>query len=258
MSYQISLEKYSGKVAVVTGASAGIGKTIVEELVKHGVIVAAIARRLDRLEELAQQLAAKKGKVYPFKCDLANQQEILTTFQKISTQFGAIHILINNAGMALVTTIIDGDIEKWKATLNINVLAAAICTREAIAIMKSHNVKGHIININSMAGQIVPDIPILNMYTASKHALKALTETVRLEINREKLPIKITSISPGTVETDFLKAAFEGKPVPETALKEDNFALTPEDVTATVVYVLSTPDHVNVKEVILTPQGVYY
>lgn len=259
MSYKLSLEQYAGKVAVVTGASAGIGKAIAEELVKHGVIVAAVARRLDRLEELAKQLASEKGKVHPFKCDLKNQQEILTTFQKITTQLGAIHILVNNAGMARVTNIIDGDIKKWEDTIDVNILAAAICIRETISVMKSHNIKGHIININSIAGHLVPDRPLLNVYPSTKHALKALTETVRLEINREKLPIKITSVSPGFVDTEFAKAAYEDKPAPKAARNEEDYlVLTSEDLAAAVTYVLSTPDHVNVKELVLAPQGALY
>lgn len=257
MSYKLSLEQYAGKVAVVTGGSAGIGKAIVEELVKHGVIVAAIARRLDRLEELAKQLIGEKGKVHPFKCDLSNQEEILTTFQKITNQLGAIHVLINNAGMSRITTILDGDKEKWKAAIDVNLLAASICIREAVSNMKSHNIKGHIININSIAGHIVPDMPLLNIYPSTKHALRALTETVRLEINREKLPIKITSVSPGFVDTEFAAAAYGDKPPPK-ARKADHPILTSEDLAAAVAYVLSTPNHVNVKEVMLAPQGSIY
>lgn len=258
MSYKLSLEQYAGKVAVVTGASAGIGKAIVEELVKNGVIVAAIARRLDRLEELAKQLTGEKGKVHSFKCDLGNQEEILTTFQKITVQLGAIHILINNAGMARITTILDGDIEKWKSTIDVNLLAASICIREAVSNMKSRNIKGHIININSLAGHIVPDMPLLNIYSSTKHALRALTETVRLEINKEKLPIKITSISPGFVDTEFAAAAYgDDKRAPKPR-KENHPVLISEDLAAAVFYVLSTPDHVNVKEVMLAPQGSIY
>lgn len=258
MSYSLSLNKYVGKVAVVTGASAGIGKAIVEELAKHGLVVVAIARRLELLEELANQLSAEKGKVHPFKCDLTNKEDILATFQKITTEVGPIHVLINNAGMVRATTIIDGDIEKWKSVMDTNLLAATICTREAISNMKLHNIKGHIININSVAGHMVPDIPWLNIYSATKYGLKALTETVRLEINREKLTIKITSISPGAVNTEFLDAAFGDKPSTPHTLTNDRPAITSEDVAAAATYVLSTPDHVNVKELTIYPQGVLY
>lgn len=258
MSYSLSLDKYVGKVAVVTGASAGIGKAIVEDLTKHGLVVVAVARRLELLEKLANQLSTEKGKVHPFKCDLTNQEEILTTFKKITTEVGPIHILVNNAGMVLATTIIDGDIEKWKSVINTNLLAATICTREAISNMKSNNTKGHIINLNSVAGHMVPDIPWLNIYAATKHGLKALTETVRLEINREKLPIKITSISPGAVNTEFLDVAFKDKSSTPPTLTNDRPALTGDDVAAATTYVLSTPDHVNVTELTLYPQGVLY
>lgn len=95
--------------------------------------------------------------------------------------------------------IIGGDIEQWQALVDTNLMAAAICTREAVASMKANNTKGHIININSTAGHVVPDYPNVGFYPSSKFGLRALTETVHLEINREKLTIKITSVSPGYV-----------------------------------------------------------
>jgi len=180
---------------------------------------------------------------------LNSQSQILETFKKIATHLGPVHILINSAGLLYSTSIIDGDIEKWKPVLDINVLALAICTREAIASMKANNIKGHIININSYLGHHVPDRAGMSLYPASKFALSALTETVRLEINREKLPIKITSLSPGYVKTEFVQVAFGEEVWPNRP------GLVAEDVADAAFYVLSTPEHVNVKELTLTVQG---
>ncbi|CAG9764895.1 unnamed protein product [Ceutorhynchus assimilis] len=248
----LSLKKFVGQVAVVTGASAGIGKAVAELLVKNGVIVAGLARRVDRLEDHSKQLINEKGKLHAFQCDLTNQQEILTTFKKITTNHGPISVLINNAGLSIETNIIGGDIEKWKPVLDTNILAVAICIREAVASMKQHNLKGHIINVNSMAGHSVYDFPNASVYPATKHAITALTETVRLEINREKLPIKITSLSPGYVATDFIERAF-GKAIDERL--KSRAGLESKDIAETVLYILSTPDHVNVKELTVCVQG---
>ncbi|CAG9767328.1 unnamed protein product [Ceutorhynchus assimilis] len=251
MSYSLTLERLSGKVAVVTGASAGIGKATVELLVKQGLIVAGIARRVTRIEEHAQKLNGEKGTLHPYQCDLTQQDQIISTFEKIASELGSIHVLINNAGMLFPSNIIDGDIEKWKPVLDTNVLAVAICIRQAVADMKKHNTKGHIINMNSFAGHQVIDHPLLSLYPASKHALTALTETVRLEINREKLPIKITSLSPGAVETEFVDAAFGPQPKADSNRK----VMQSEDIADAILYILATPDHVNVKELIVVPQG---
>lgn len=250
MSHSLSLDRFIGKVAVVTGASSGIGKAIAETLVKQGVIVAGIARRGELLKDHAKQLSSEKGKLHAFQCDLTNQEQILSTFKNITSEIGPIHILVNNAAAVHKTTIIDGDIDKWKSVMDTNFLAVAICTREAVASMKSHDIKGHIINVNSVAGHMVPNIKGLGVYPSSKHALTGLTETVRLEINREKLPIKITCLTCGLVKTDILREAF-GAVNPFV----DRPKLETKDIADAVSYILATPEHVNVKELIVSVQG---
>ncbi|ERL89092.1 farnesol dehydrogenase [Dendroctonus ponderosae] len=252
MSYSLSLERFEGKLAVVTGASSGIGKAIAEGLVKYGLVVAGVARRVERIVEHAKQLRGAKGKLVGFKCDLTKEEDILETFDTITEELGPIHVLVNNAGVRLGGTVIDGDIEKWKTMLNTNVLGLAIATREAVKSMKAHNIKGHIINVNSVAGHAVTEFPRANLYPTTKFAVTALTETIRLEINREKLPIKITSLSPGVVLTEFREIA-DGKESAEASLK--NPALVAEDVADAAFYILSTPEHVNVKELIVSVQG---
>lgn len=249
MSYSLNLNHYVGKVAVVTGASSGIGKAIAEGLVKYGMIVCGMARRVERVQKHAEQLASSggPGRLVAFKTDLTKQDEIILSFEKITKELGPIHILVNNAGVRLGTSLIDGDIEKWKTMLDTNVLGVAIASREAIRNMKLHNTKGHIINVNSVVGHQVIDYPGTSVYPASKHALTAMTETLRLEINREKLPIRITSLSPGIVLTEFRLVA-DGK-------ENTTSGLLAEDVADAAFYALATPEHVNVKELTLSFQG---
>nr|AEE61504.1 unknown [Dendroctonus ponderosae] len=248
----LSLEKFVGKVAVVTGASSGIGKSIAESLGRNGLIVAGVARRLDRLQKLSKDLSGEKGKLYAFQCDLTKADEIVSLFKNIAEKLGAIHVLINNAGVRYATSLIDGDFEKWKEVMDTNVLAVAACAREAISSMKQNNIRGHVININSSTGHFIPQGPDFALYPASKHAVTALTETLRLEVNRHKLPIKITSLSPGFTKTEIPIVAY-GKEAGEAFL-ENHTGLNPEDVAEAALYILATPDHVNVKELTLYVQ----
>ncbi|ERL93235.1 hypothetical protein D910_10531 [Dendroctonus ponderosae] len=262
MSYSISLGRFVGKVAVVTGASAGIGEAIAKLLVRNGVMVAGVARRAESVREHAKKLLGERGVLHAYQCDLTKQDEILRTFKKITTELGPISILINNAGVLKVSGIIDGDIEKWKAVIDTNVMAVATGIREAVASMKAHNIKGHIININSTAGHTVLDFPNAGFYPASKFAVTALTESVRLEINREKLPIKITSLSPGYVETDIVKVAFTEVSGSNSWEKITVKGLHARDIADAALYVLSTPEHICLesrnKLICSNPLNIYF
>lgn len=135
-----------------------------------------------------------KGKLYTIKTDIEREEEIINAFKWIKENVGALHILINNAGIIQQTTLINGSTEKWKKTFNINVIGLCITTREAIKIMIEENIDGHIVHINSIAGHTVVNSANINVYPASKYAVTALTETLRQELNRNQSKIKITVI----------------------------------------------------------------
>ncbi|KAJ8916023.1 hypothetical protein NQ315_010891, partial [Exocentrus adspersus] len=155
-------------------------------------MVAGVARRKDRLEALAKKLSNKKGKLYPVVADLAKEEDIVKAFKWIKENLGPIHILVNNAGFLKETTLVDGDTSIWKNTLDVNVLGLSIATREAVRDMRANKIDGHVIHINSTVGHTVLNFPEFNLYPASKHAVTALTETLRLEFMRLKLKIKIS------------------------------------------------------------------
>ncbi|XP_018572867.1 farnesol dehydrogenase-like [Anoplophora glabripennis] len=241
----LSMDRWMGKVAVVTGASSGIGAAIAETLVEQGLKVAALARRLDRMEALAQKLTNQKGKLYPIKTDLSKEEDILNAFKWIKENLGPIHILINNAAVCESATLVDGDTEMWRNVLEVNILAICIATREAVRDMRANNVDGHIIHINSIGGHQVPNFPKVNIYPATKFSVRALAETLRLEFISLKLKIKITNLSTGFVDTEMipetikikLKQCFEEKQIIES-----------ENIADAVIYVLSTPPHVQIQE----------
>ncbi|XP_060533816.1 farnesol dehydrogenase-like isoform X2 [Cylas formicarius] len=215
------------------------------------MILKSFARRKERVEQLATTLRGAKGKVIAVKCDMTIEDDILEAFKYVRTNLAPVSILINNAGILQATNLIDGDTEKWKTLLDTNILGLCIATREAMRDMKANNIDGHVIHINSLAGHRVYDYPQVNCYAASKHAVTALAETLRYEINRENLKVKITSISPGYVETDIVQAAF-GTQAANFPLKK---GLKSEDVADAVLYALSTPPHVQVSEVTIRLQG---
>jgi len=247
----LSLDRWRGKVAIVTGASAGIGAATVERLVEEGLQVVGIARRSERVEELSKKLAGKKGKLYAIKADLTKEEDILKAFKWVTDNLGPVNILVNNAGLGQNTNLVEGDTKKWRRVFDTNVLGLSIATREAVKIMRANNIDGHIIHINSILGHTVSNLPNTNVYPASKYAVTALTETLRQELNQIGTKIKITSISPGVVATEFLTAA--EYVIDESSKKRP--ALQSEDIADSILYVLSTPPHVQVHELIIKPVG---
>ncbi|XP_046623473.1 farnesol dehydrogenase-like [Neodiprion virginianus] len=249
------MDRWAGKVAVVTGASSGIGAAIVEGLVEAGVQVVGLARRLEKLQALAASLEGTPGKLYPRKCDVRKEEELLDAFKWVKAEVGGVDILVNNAGISNSKKIIDADVDSLRSILEVNVLAMAIATREAVASMKSRDVEGYIVNINSVTGHTIPTFDgfASSIYVPSKHAVTALTETVRMELATDpKNKIKITSISPGFVETDIMQAG-------DFPNADKFFQSTPhldvKDVVNAVSYVLGTRNIVQVTEIIIRPGG---
>ncbi|XP_055536152.1 farnesol dehydrogenase-like [Wyeomyia smithii] len=241
------MERWAGKVAVVTGASSGIGAAIAKALANAGMVVIGLARRVERVEELKKDLPASvKGSLHAAKCDVSKEEDILKTFAWIEKKFGGVDVLINNAGILRDTTLAEADTQKIREVLDTNVMGLVICSREAYQSMKKRSVDGHIIHINSVAGHMVPNFPRLNIYPASKHAVTAITETMRQELRTEGTKIKVTSISPGGVRTEIL---------PEAALTMEMPLLESEDIAEAVLYVIGTPPHVQVHELTIKPIG---
>ncbi|KAF2902138.1 hypothetical protein ILUMI_04046 [Ignelater luminosus] len=256
----VSMERWNGKVAVVTGASAGIGAAISEQLVESGLKVVGLARRKEKIDELAKRLEGKTGKLYALKTDITKEEDVLKAFEWIKENVGPVHILINNSGVVMSGYMMDGKTDLWKSTLDINVLGLCIATREAIRDMRANNVNGHIVHINSYAGHCVPNAPGMNIYPASKHGVTALTETLRQELNSIGSKIKISSVSPGYVKTQIFEAGAKasglpGIPTEQLTLLEKLPSLQAKDVADAVLYVLSTPPHVQIHELIVKPVG---
>ncbi len=242
------MEKWIGRVAVVTGASSGIGLAVATALVEHGMKVIGAARNLERLKELEKSL---KGTFIPVQCDVTNESDVVSLFQVAKEKFGGIDVLINNAGLNKDTSLLKGTTEDWKAILDTNVMGLSICAREGVKAMRAKGIDdGYVVNIGSIRAYIIPpNSPVLNMYCGSKFAVKALTEGLRNEVRSAGTNIRVSHLSPGVVRTDFV-ARMRG-PEAGKRFHSQIRCLEAQDIADAVVYMLGTPPHVQVTEMII-------
>ncbi|XP_019588069.2 dehydrogenase/reductase SDR family member 11 isoform X1 [Rhinolophus sinicus] len=265
------MERWRDRLALVTGASGGIGAAVVRALVQQGLKVVGCARTVSSIEELAAECksAGYPGTLIPYRCDLSNEEDILSMFSAIRCQHSGVDICINNAGLARPDTLLSGSTSGWNEMFNmdpcwrhpialpglqVNVLALSICTREAYQSMKERKVDdGHIININSMSGHRVLPQSVIHFYSATKYAVTALTEGLRQELREAQTHIRATCISPGLVETQFAFKLHDKDPEKAAATYEHIKCLKPEDVAEAVIYVLSAPPHVQIGDIQMRP-----
>ena len=238
----------SPQVALVTGASSGIGRAIALTLAQKGYRVALCARRRDRLEELKTHLVTIGAEVLIHTTDLCQESDILALFQAIRQHWGGVDVLINNAGLGRKAPLMSGATEAWREMLDVNVLAVCICTREAIQDMQQRGDRGHIVHISSLSGHRVPSTS--GVYAASKFAVRALTEGLRQELRVANSQIRISSISPGLAETEFAEKYHASSAVAQEVYGRFP-VLQPQDVASAVAYVLSQPEHVQVHDVLI-------
>lgn len=253
------MERWSGKVAIVTGASAGVGRAVAEKLVKEGMIVAGLARRKEKMDELMETLKGCKGVFHPIEVDITKEEDIINAFQYIIENLGPIHVLINNAGIARVSPLSIGKTEDWKLIMDTNVMGLAIATREALQNMYLNKVDGHIIHVSSINGHKLIQNP--NAFSgASKSAVTSLAESLRIELNRRNSKIKISCITPGYIESELMDIVRETNQNPAVQKYLDSFqtnmpALLPEDMADSILYMLAAPPNVHVYDIIIRPVG---
>lgn len=240
-----------GQTAFITGASSGIGKACAEEFAAIGVHLVIAARRLERLEKLAQELREKHGiRVLTFALDVQEKEQIQSVFQELERQNIEIDILVNNAGLALSTDKMqDATLSNWETMIDTNVKGLLYMTRAALTSMVKRN-KGHIINIGSIAGHA--HYIAGNVYCATKHAVRALTHCLRLDLLGTKL--RVSEIAPGAVETEFSEVRWNDKERAKKLYQGFN-PLVAQDIADAVIYCASRPVHVNIAEMVIYPQA---
>lgn len=227
----------------------GIGRMTCRNLAGHGMKVVGCARSKEKLEELQEEITSSGGLFMPMVCDLRNEEDIMNMFNEIKSKWGVVDVCINNAGLSLDSPIIDGDSESWETMWRVNVMALCLCTRECVKLMRENGIDdGHIININSLSGHRCGKA---HFYSATKYAVTSLTEGIRWELRALNSHIRITSISPGLVKTNFAYTAMGQEAGDECYSSRQ--ALQAEDIAKTVETVLSCPPHVQVSEMMIRP-----
>ncbi len=246
------LKRWGGRIALVTGASGGIGAGIVRALAGIGMKVAIAARRRERLDALASELGKGGAQVMACAGDVGNEADVLAIFAAIKCQWGDVDVLVNNAGTGMMSTLENGKWEDWCDTLNINVAAPALCVREALRGMHA-KIEAQIINLSSIYSHR-NQVPNFSFYQASKFAVRAMTDTLRAELAAKGTRIRVGMISPGLVATEFRERATDGAFTYESYFEKYK-ALLPSDIADAVLYMLSTPSHVQVQDILITPMG---
>lgn len=239
------------RTIMITGASSGIGAAVAERLAPFGVGLVLLARRVDRLRSMVERLEAHEHtEVLPIACDLRDEAQILAAFSATRKRFGGVDVLVNNAGLGRAAPLCSGRTEDWREMLEVNVLGLCICTREAVADMRARGDRGHVVHIASMASHRVPRGS--GVYSATKFAVRSLTEGLRGELREANSAIRVSAISPGFVRTEFAEVCHRD---PDAAARTyDRYpVLEPFDIAQAVHYVLTAPPHVQVHDVLLRP-----
>ena len=234
----------SDRIAVVTGASSGIGEATARRLREAGFFVVLGARREDRLMAVAGELGGR-GLVL----DVRDPASIDSFTAAIAAEYSQVEILVNNAGLAAgLQPLAEGNDDDWVQMMETNVLGLLRVTRAMLPLLRRAP-RSHIVNLGSVAGFEV--YPGGVGYTASKHAVRAITKTLRLELMGE--PIRVTEIEPGMVETEFSLVRFKGDQGRASNVYKGMQPLTGADVADCIVWVVTRPPHVNVDEMVVRP-----
>ncbi|WP_299249084.1 SDR family NAD(P)-dependent oxidoreductase [uncultured Lacinutrix sp.] len=233
------------KTALITGATSGIGRATAHEFAKQGIRLIICGRRQERLETIQKGLS-KLTDVHILNFDVRDKNAVFSAIESLPDNFKNIDILINNAGNAHgLDPIQKGSLEDWDAMMDINVKGLLYVSKAIIPQMTERQ-SGHIINIGSSAGKEV--YPKGNVYCASKHAVVAVTEGMRMDLN--PFGIKVAAINPGLVETEFSQVRFKGEAIADNVYKGYK-ALQPEDVADVIYFAISRPAHVNIADVLM-------
>jgi len=240
----------TNKIVFITGASSGIGRSCAEYFAREGARLLLAARRQNLLNELADQLKQKYGaEIHYFKLDVSKHNEVATQLEALPEQWKDIDILINNAGLARgFSKLHEGSIGDWEEMINTNIKGLLFVTRYVVPGMVQRG-SGHVINIGSIAGKEV--YPNGNVYCATKHAVDAITKGLRIDLLGT--PIRVSTVDPGMVETDFSYVRFHGDKSKANAVYEGVDPLTADDIADAVLWVASRPPRVQIAEITMFP-----
>jgi len=243
-----------GTVALVTGASSGIGEATAEILAQHGAAVALVARRIDRLDDLAAKLKSDGASVLPIQANVGNRDEAYEAVDRVAAEFGRLDTVINNAGVMLLGPIENAPVEEWERMVNVNLLGLLYCSKAALPhLLKAADGEprgvADLVNVSSVAGRV----PRLGsgVYNATKHAVGAFSESLRQEVTGRH--VRVSLVEPGAVTTELVS---HNRPEIRDQMSQ-RFAGTKRmdaaDIADVIGYIVSRPRHVAINEVLVRP-----
>jgi NADP-dependent 3-hydroxy acid dehydrogenase YdfG len=243
-----------GSVALITGASSGIGAATARLLAGEGVAVALAARRIDRLKDLAEEIGSAGGRALPVEADVTSRADAESAVERAVTEFGRLDILVNNAGVMLLGPILDAPVEEWERMIRLNVLGLLYCSKAAVPHLLQAAEQGprgvaDLVNISSVAGRQVRLGS--GVYNASKHAVGAFSESLRQEVTARNL--RVSLVEPGAVDTEL--PTHNREEIREGL--DERFAdmerLEDHDIADAIRYIVSRPRRVSINEILIRP-----
>jgi NADP-dependent 3-hydroxy acid dehydrogenase YdfG len=243
------MAKLDGKVAVITGASSGIGEATAEALSAEGATVVVAARRQDRLEDLVERINGNGGRALSVECDVTDEEQAHGLIGQAKDEFGQVDILVNNAGVMQLSEVEKGLSDEWRTMFEVNVLGLLYVTDAAIEVMKEQG-SGHLVNISSLASRGTR--PALGVYSGTKMAVNGISEALRQELLEDG--IRVTMVEPGAVETELPEHITdeEAREGLNTRLEQLE-PLKAEDIANAIVYVVTQPQRVSINEILIRP-----
>jgi clavulanate-9-aldehyde reductase len=240
----------SNQVVAITGASSGIGEATALACTKAGASVALAARRIDRIEQLAERIVADGGRAIAVQTDVGEESQARAFLQRAHSELGRLDVLVNNAGVMLLGPIENAPTEEWRRMIHANVFGVLYCTHAALPLMKEQG-SGHIVNISSVAGRVAR--AGTGVYNLTKFGIGAFSESLRQEA--VPLGVRVTVIEPGAVATEL---PMHNRPEVLTEMAKRFQGVTPlaaEDIASAVLYAIGQPPNVAVGELLLRPAG---
>jgi NADP-dependent 3-hydroxy acid dehydrogenase YdfG len=243
-------EGLQSKVCVVTGASSGIGEATALRLARAGAKVALVARREDRLKDLAERIAGEGGEALPIKSDITQEDQARSAIEQAHSELGRLDVLVNNAGVMLLGPIQGADTAEWRRMVDVNVMGLLYCSYYALPIMRDQG-GGHIVNVSSVAGRVAR--LGTGVYNATKWAVGAFSESLRQE--GVHVNVRVTIIEPGMVETELADHTTSemARQAIDQMRAEMKAPLGAEDIAESIYYAVSQPAHVSVNEILVRP-----
>lgn len=246
------MSSLENKIVMITGATSGIGKACAYAFAKEKANLIINGRREELLTEVSEDIKSKYNvDVYSHKLDVRNRSAVESSIKNLPAEWKKIDVLVNNAGLALgLAKLHEDDPDKWEDMIDTNIKGLLYVTRNVVPLMVKRN-SGHIINIGSIAGRIV--YPKGGVYCATKHAVNAITNSLRIDLNDKN--IRVSTVDPGAVETDFSIIRFDGDEEKAKNVYKGYEPLVAEDIADCVMFCATRPLHVSIHEIVVMPRA---